>query len=133
VQVNLAYRRFCKLGFEEAAPDHSAFSRARDERFRGGDVFRRVFERLVEALYRASKLDCDVCPLKPQCRPKGPSRKIPRDIHEHTQDVARSFAGTEAFEKSRREAKKDRDAVRTFEAHPQARSASTARPARRPG
>jgi hypothetical protein len=27
-------------------------------------------------LYRASKLDCDVCPLKPQCCPKEPSRKI---------------------------------------------------------
>src|SRR6185503_20290781 len=34
-------------------------------------------------LYRASKLDCDACPLKPQCCPKEPSRKIPRDIHEH--------------------------------------------------
>ena len=57
-------------------------------------------------LYRASKLDCDVCPLKPQCCPKEPSRKIPRDIHEHARDVARSFAGTEDFEKSRRERKK---------------------------
>jgi hypothetical protein len=38
-------------------------------------------------LYRASKLDCDVCPLKPQCCPKDPSRKIPRDIHEHARDV----------------------------------------------
>jgi hypothetical protein len=26
-------------------------------------------------LYRASKLDCDVCPLKPRCCPKEPSRK----------------------------------------------------------
>src|SRR4029077_3151188 len=49
VQVNLAYRWFCKLGIEEAIPDHSAFSRARNERFREGDVFRRVFERVVEA------------------------------------------------------------------------------------
>jgi hypothetical protein len=57
-------------------------------------------------LYRASKLDCDVCPIKPQCCPKDPSRKIPRDIHEHARDVARSFAGTEDFEKSRRERKK---------------------------
>jgi transposase len=48
VQVNLAYRWFCKLGIEDAIPDHSAFSRARNERFREGDVFRRVFERLVE-------------------------------------------------------------------------------------
>src|SRR5215208_5141172 len=57
-------------------------------------------------LYRASKLDCDVCPLKPQCCRKDPSRKIPRDIHEHARDVARSFAGTEGFEQSRRERKK---------------------------
>ena len=48
VQVNLAYRWFCKLGIEDAVPDHSAFSRARNERFREGEVFRRVFERVVE-------------------------------------------------------------------------------------
>jgi transposase len=202
VQVNLAYRWFSRLGIEDAIPDHSAFSRARNERFRAGDVFRRVFERVVEAciaaglvggegfavdasliaperlvgdtaygaapmlnwlveekgiaphipvfdkskrddgtfsrsdfqydrtndvylcpggkrlgtsgtvhegktlLYRASKLDCDVCPLKPQCCPKEPSRKIPRDIHEHARDIARSLAGTESFEQSRHERKK---------------------------
>src|ERR1700750_2067723 len=295
VQVNLAYRWFCRLGIEDAIPDHSAFSRARNERFREGDVFRRVFERVVETciaaglvggegfavdasliaadankqrsiagqdwrrdrdparssravkeylatlddtawgaasdvvpkfvspsdpaaqwtgahkgpaffaysdnylidvkfgvivdveasrsirqaevgaartmierteerfglkperlvadtaygsaatlhwivdekniaphipvidkskrddgtfsrsdfrydptadVYHASKLDCEVCPLKPQCCPKEPSRKIPRDVHEHARDVARSFAGTEGFEQSRRERKK---------------------------
>jgi transposase len=53
VQVNLAYRWFCKLGIEDAVPDHSAFSRARNERFRQGDVFRRVFERVVEACIAA--------------------------------------------------------------------------------
>ena len=34
-------------------PDHSAFSRARNERFREGDVFRRVFERVVKACIAA--------------------------------------------------------------------------------
>ena len=53
VQVNLAYRWFCKLGIEDAIPDHSAFSRARNERFREGDVFRRAFERVVEACIAA--------------------------------------------------------------------------------
>jgi hypothetical protein len=57
-------------------------------------------------LYRASKLDCNACPLKPQCCPKEPSRKIPRDIHEHARDVARSLAGTKGFERSRHERKK---------------------------
>jgi hypothetical protein len=56
--------------------------------------------------YRASELDCDVCQLKSQCCPKEPSRKIPPDIHEHARDVARSLAGTEGFEQSRRERKK---------------------------
>jgi transposase len=53
VQVNLAYRWFCRLGIEDSVPNHSAFSRARNERFREGDVFRRVFERVVEACLAA--------------------------------------------------------------------------------
>src|SRR3984957_13583453 len=53
VQVNLAYRWFCRVGIEDAIPDHSAFSRARNERFREGDVFRRVFERVVETCIAA--------------------------------------------------------------------------------
>ncbi len=53
VQVNLAYRWFCKLRIEDAVPDHSAFSRARNERFREGEVFRHVFERVVETCIAA--------------------------------------------------------------------------------
>ena len=47
VQVNLAYRWYCRLGIEDQVPDHSAFSRARHERFRESDALRRVFERVV--------------------------------------------------------------------------------------
>ncbi len=39
VQVNLAYRWFCGLSIEDEIPDHSAFSRARHERFRESDAF----------------------------------------------------------------------------------------------
>ena len=53
VQVNLAYRWFCGLGIEDKIPDHSAFSRARNERFRDSDIFRRVFERIVSACIAA--------------------------------------------------------------------------------
>src|SRR5215468_5155991 len=53
VKVNLAYRWFCGLSIEDKIPDHSAFSRARNERFRESDVFRRVFERVVEACIAA--------------------------------------------------------------------------------
>jgi transposase len=53
VQVNLAYRWFCGLGIEDKLPDHSAFTRARNERFRGDDIFRKVFERTVAACIKA--------------------------------------------------------------------------------
>jgi len=49
VQVNLACRWFCGLGIEDKIPDHSVFSRARNERFGDHDIFRRVFERVVAA------------------------------------------------------------------------------------
>jgi transposase len=48
VRVNLAYRWFCGLSIEDRIPDHSAFCRARNERFRDSVLFRRVFERVVE-------------------------------------------------------------------------------------
>jgi transposase len=53
VQVNLAYRWFCDLGLEDAIPGHSAFSRARNERFRQSGIFRRVFERVVGSCIEA--------------------------------------------------------------------------------
>jgi hypothetical protein len=53
VQVNLAYRWFCGLSIEDKVPNHSAFSRARNERFRHSDIFRTVFERVVEACITA--------------------------------------------------------------------------------
>jgi transposase len=53
VQVNLAYRWFCGLSIEDKIPDHSAFTRARNERFRDSDILRRVFERVVEACIAA--------------------------------------------------------------------------------
>jgi transposase len=53
VQVNMAYRWFCGLSIEDKIPDHSAFSRARNERFRDSDIFRQVFERVVEACIAA--------------------------------------------------------------------------------
>lgn len=57
-------------------------------------------------LYRASKIDCDRCPLKARCCPNTPSRKIPRDIHEPARDRARALAKTEAYVQSGRERKK---------------------------
>ena len=56
--------------------------------------------------YRASKLDCEVCPLKPRCCPNTPARKVPRSIHEGARDLARDIAKTEAYQISRHQRKK---------------------------
>src|SRR5262245_28182332 len=59
VQVNLAYRWFCGLSIEDKVPDHSAFSRARNERFRESDIFRRVFEHVVGTCIAAGLMGGD--------------------------------------------------------------------------
>ena len=44
VELNLGYRWFCRLGLEDAVPDHSTFSVNRHGRFRDSDILRSVFE-----------------------------------------------------------------------------------------
>ena len=56
--------------------------------------------------YRASKRDCDLCPLKPRCCPGQPQRKIMRSIHEGARDMAREIATTDEYVVSRRLRKK---------------------------
>jgi transposase len=48
VHLNLAYRWFCRLSLEDKVPDHSSFSKNRHGRFRESDVFRHVFEGVVQ-------------------------------------------------------------------------------------
>ena len=48
VQLNLAYRWFCRLGLEDAVPDHSTFSKNRHGRFRKSEAFRHVFEAVLQ-------------------------------------------------------------------------------------
>ena len=53
VHLNLGYRWFCRLGLEDAVPDHSTFSKNRHGRFRESDAFRLVFESVVERCMKA--------------------------------------------------------------------------------
>ena len=57
-------------------------------------------------LYRSRNLECARCPLKSQCCPNTPQRKIARSIHEESRDVARALAKTEAYRASRKKRKK---------------------------
>jgi transposase len=57
-------------------------------------------------LYRASKRDCDLCPLKARCCPNVTWRKIPRDVNEEARDIARALMKTPQYERSRDERKR---------------------------
>jgi len=48
INLNLAYRWFCKLDIEDKVPDHSTFSKARHGRFRESGTLRFVFEQVLE-------------------------------------------------------------------------------------
>jgi transposase len=47
VQLNLAYRWFCRLGLQDPVPEHSSFSKNRHGRFRDSDAFRHLFEMVL--------------------------------------------------------------------------------------
>lgn len=52
VHLNLAYRWFCRLGLEDQVPNHSTFSKNRHGRFRDSDLFRHVFETVLQRCMR---------------------------------------------------------------------------------
>src|SRR5690554_4112626 len=47
VHLNLAYRWFCRLGLDDAVPDHSTFSKNRHGRFSDSEALRHVFESVL--------------------------------------------------------------------------------------
>ncbi len=56
--------------------------------------------------YRASKFDCEGCPLKARCCPKSPVRRVQRDVNEAARDTTRALMETEAYAASGVERKK---------------------------
>ena len=48
INFNLAYRWFCRIGLEDDVPDHSTFSKNRHGRYRDSDLFRYVFDTVVQ-------------------------------------------------------------------------------------
>src|SRR4029078_3174314 len=103
--------------FDKSKRDDGTFSRSDFRYDPTSDTYRCPADRTLTTtgtlvndgttlLYLARKHDCDNCELKARCCPKVPFRKVPRHQHEAAGEVARSFAGTELFEQSRRERKK---------------------------
>jgi transposase len=57
-------------------------------------------------IYRSRTTDCKTCPLKSQCCPSTPTRKIVRSIYEAARNVARDIAKTDGYSQSRKDRKK---------------------------
>jgi len=85
VHLNLAYRWFCRLGIEDPVPDHSTFSKNRHGRFRDGEVFRKLFEAVLqrcmaEGLVRGEGFATDASIIKADAqRQRGVSGDEPPD------------------------------------------------------
>ncbi len=72
-------------------------------------IFKRSRTRITKAnaiIYHATQAACAQCPMKAQCCPNTPHRKIARSIHEAARDVTRDLAKTEAYQQSRKDRKK---------------------------
>lgn len=75
--------------------DRRQFTKPRDRITKAGTI-----------LYSASQHDCTGCPIKQQCCPNMPNRRITRSVHERSRDVARAIADTPQYKQSRRDRKK---------------------------
>lgn len=102
--------------WDKASRDDGSFSRNDFAFDKDGDVYICPNRKTLKTtgtvhggktlLYRSSKRDCDPCPLKSQCCPRAPSRKIPRDINEAARDHARALYASDAYNQSARDRKK---------------------------
>jgi transposase len=112
VQLNLAYRWFCRLDLEAAVPDHSTFSKNRHGRFRESDAFRHVFESVLrccmrEGLVGGEGFAIDASVIKADAnRARGvPGTEVIEWTHV-AREIAREIANTPQYKQSRRDRKK---------------------------
>lgn len=60
IKVNLAYRWFLGLGFEDTVPDHSTFSQNYRRKFKDNNVSIRIFEAVIDQLISNGVIDPSV-------------------------------------------------------------------------
>ncbi len=60
VDLNLAFRWFCRLGLDGRVPDHSTFTKNRHGRFRDSGIMRELFERVVAQCFAIGLADTSV-------------------------------------------------------------------------
>ncbi|CAD6560863.1 transposase [Paraburkholderia sabiae] len=90
VHPNLAYRWFCRLGLDDAVPDHSTFSKNRHGRFRDSDMLRHVFESVLRRCMKEGLVG-------------GEGFAIDASVIKADANRTRGIAGTETIDRSRGE------------------------------
>jgi transposase len=92
VGLNLAYRWFTGLGFDQSIPDHSTFSKNRHGRFRESGVFREFFEGIVRqciavGLVQGERLSVDGTVIAANASAKS---RVPREALPEAAKVSRT-------------------------------------------
>jgi len=100
IGLNLAYRWFTGLGFDQAIPDHSTFSKNRHGRFRDSSIFRDLFEIVVQqcinvGLVQGERLSVDGTAIAADASSKSrvsreqltEAAKVSRTLHEYLVEV----------------------------------------------
>src|SRR3979411_161665 len=104
VALHLAYRWFCKLDLDDKVPHHSTFSVNRLCRFRGSEILRRIFERVVAhcmaaGLVKGEGFAVDASVMEANAsryHGKAPDELDWSDAQRQTRAVAEYLAGLEA-------------------------------------
>ena len=103
-ELNLAYRWFCKLGIEDAIPDHSAFSRGPQRAFPRWRCFRHMFERVVRRrvsrpVWLAAKASQSDASLIQEPTPISSARSPPGQDWHKDRDPARSSRAVKGIQR----------------------------------
>ncbi len=93
IGLNLAYRWFTGLGFDQSIPDHSTFSKNRHGRFRDSSVFCDLFETIVQqcvnvGLVQGERLSLDGTVIFANASSKS---RVPRDQLPEAAKVSRTL------------------------------------------
>ena len=102
IQVNMAYRWFMGLDLEDRVPDHSTISQLRRRKFKGADLFKKLFTHVLKLCVEAG-LVSDKLLLTDSTHVKANATKMAKETVEIEQDMTEYFKRLDDYEAEERE------------------------------